>query len=582
MVRITGCSSILASFLLLAGLFFFGGETIGSYHYADWIAIPAFHAPFTLHLDHVSQWMGLIITGVGFLIHVYSIGYMEEESALARYFACMNFFIFSMLLLVLADNLLLLFMGWEGVGAASFFLIGFWHQKKSAEQAAKKAFMINRIGDFGLLMGILLLLVHFGSLEIPQLLSQATEGGALLTLATLLLFVGAVGKSAQLPLHSWLPDAMEGPTPVSALIHAATMVTAGVYLVVRLHPLFLLSPLSLTIVGWIGVLSALYAALTAVGQTDLKRVLAYSTMSQLGLMFVACGAGAFYAAMFHLTTHAFIKALLFLSAGNVLHGLHGENDMRKMGGLRKFLPQTNALFLLGILALSGIPPLAAFFSKDLILAVEFSSGYYLLYGIGLVASLLTAFYLTRAYCMTFWGIPKVKEAHESSRLMLYPIYVLAFLSVVGGLLGFAQHRLPFLENYLKDLGLLSAETGFSDEFLLSPETWIAFFLSALSILLAWKLYSKEEREEIPLLAQGFYLDPLGRSLFSNPAKWFSGWIRHHFEPAVVEGSLLAPVEGVSFVSRQLQLLQNGQIRSYVAWFALGFALLLFYLRIIHV
>jgi NADH-quinone oxidoreductase subunit L len=581
-VRIVGCSSILASFLLLVVLFLFDGDSIGSHHYVDWIAIPLFHAPFTLHLDHVSQWMGLIITGVGFLIHVYSIGYMEEESALARYFACMNFFIFSMLLLVLADNLLLLFMGWEGVGAASYFLIGFWHQKKSAEQAAKKAFMINRIGDFGLLMGILLLLVSFGTLEIPELLKKATDGGSLLTLATLLLFVGAVGKSAQLPLHSWLPDAMEGPTPVSALIHAATMVTAGVYLVVRMHPLFLLTPLTLTIVGWIGVLTALYAALTAVGQNDLKRVLAYSTMSQLGLMFVACGAGAFYAAMFHLTTHAFIKALLFLSAGNVLHGLHGENDMRKMGGLKKFLPQTNTLFLLGILALSGIPPLAAFFSKDLILAVEFSSGYYLLYGIGLAASLLTAFYLTRAYCMTFWGMAKAKEAHESPRIMLYPIYVLAFLSLTGGLLGFSPHRLPFLEEYLKGLGLLDAEKGFSDEFLLSPETWIAFFLSALSILLAWRLYSKQEREAIPLFAQGFYLDTIGRAVFSKPAQWSALWIRESVEPTIVEGSLLASVGGVSFISKQLQRLQNGQIRSYVAWFAVGFALLLFYLRITHV
>lgn len=582
LIRAFGVLSIFASFVLFAYLFLSGGDSIGSHRYFDWIAIPGFSAPFTLHLDHVSQWMGLIITGVGFLIHLYSVGYMEEEPSLARYFACMNFFIFSMLLLVLADNLLLLFVGWEGVGAASYFLIGFWHQKKSAEEAARKAFMINRIGDFGLLMGILLLLVNFGTLEIPGLLAKATVGGPLLTVATLLLFVGAVGKSAQLPLHSWLPDAMEGPTPVSALIHAATMVTAGVYLVVRMHPLFLLSPLTLTIVGWVGVLTALYAALTAIGQNDLKRVLAYSTMSQLGLMFLACGAGAFYAAMFHLTTHAFIKALLFLSAGNVLHGLHGDNDMRKMGGLARYLPQTNVLFLLGILALSGIPPMAAFFSKDLILEVEFSLGYYLLYGIGLAASLLTAFYLTRAYCLTFRGTAKAQSAHESPRIMLYPIYVLAFLSLTGGLLGFSMHRLPFLEEYLQGLGLLDAEKGFSHEIFISPETWIAFFLSALSIILSWKLYSKEEREEIPLLSNGFYLDPLGRAVLAGPAKGSSRWISQKFEPAVVEGSLIASVSGIYFLSKQLQQLQNGQIRSYVAWFAAGFALLLLYLRIIHV
>lgn len=577
----SGVLSIFTSFLLLAYLFFTGNDSIGSYHYFNWIAVPGFNAPFSLHLDHVSQWMGLIITGVGFLIHLYSVGYMDEEKSLARYFACMNFFIFAMLLLVLADNLLLLFVGWEGVGAASYFLIGFWHQKKSAESAAKKAFMINRIGDFGLLMGILLLYVNFGTIEIPALLKTAAVGGPLLTVATLLLFVGAVGKSAQLPLHSWLPDAMEGPTPVSALIHAATMVTAGVYLVVRMHPLFLLSPITLTVIGWIGVLTALYAALTAIGQSDLKRVLAYSTMSQLGLMFLACGAGAFYAAMFHLTTHAFIKALLFLSAGNVLHGLHGENDMRRMGGLAKFLPKTNALFLLGILALSGIPPMAAFFSKDLILDVEFERGYYVLFGIGLIASLLTAFYLTRAYCLTFRGVPKAESAHESPPIMLYPIYVLAGLSLAGGLLGFSLHRLPFLEEYLQGLGLLDAEKGFSHEIFLSPETWIAFFLSALSILLAWKLYSREEREELPLFTNAFYLDRMGRAALSGPAKESSRWLAQNFEPAVVEGSLQASVNGIQFLSKQLQRLQNGQIRSYVAWFAAGFALLLLYLRITH-
>lgn len=581
LIRFLGCGSIFLSFLGMLYLFFVGGERVGSHHYLDWIAVPGFSAPFSLHLDPLSIWMGLIITGVGFLIHLYSIGYMDPEPSLARYFACMNFFIFAMLLLILADNLLLLYFGWEGVGAASYLLIGFWFQKTSAERASMKAFLINRIGDFGMLLGIFLAAALLGTIEIPAL-NALNPNETVVTIVTLLLFIGAIGKSAQLPLFSWLPDAMEGPTPVSALIHAATMVTAGVYLVVRLHPLFEHAPFTLHVVGWVGGISALYAALTAVGQTDLKRVLAYSTMSQLGLMFLACGAGAFYAAMFHLTTHAFIKALLFLAAGNILHSLHGENNMRKMGGLASLMPKTHVLFLIGILALSGIPPLAAFFSKDLILEVELDADYYYLYGIGLVTSLLTAFYLTRAYCLTFLGKPNAPSAHEAPKIMLRPLYILATLAIIGGFLGFTTFQTPFLEHYLKDLGITHEEQFFSATLLKSFGTWIALALSCLSIALAWWLYGYSKKGDQPLLAEGFYLNQMGRFLFTKPSSRFAEWINYFVEPQAIQGSLKASVSAISSVSRQLQKLQNGQIRSYVAWMTLGVAFLLFYLRNINV
>lgn len=581
-IRLIGCSSIFFSFCSMAFLFWMGGEEIGSHRYLDWISVQGFSASFSLHLDHLSIWMGLIITGVGFLIHLYSIGYMDPEISLARYFACMNFFIFSMLLLVLADNLLLLYFGWEGVGAASYLLIGFWFQKPSAERASRKAFLINRIGDFGMLLGIFLAGAFLGTIDISAINALSPDKGVV-TIITLLLFIGAIGKSAQLPLQSWLPDAMEGPTPVSALIHAATMVTAGVYLVVRLHPLFELAPFTLQLVGWVGGITALYAAFTAIGQDDLKRVLAYSTMSQLGLMFLACGAGAFYAAMFHLTTHAFIKALLFLSAGNILHSLHGENNMKKMGGMASLMPQTNGLFLVGILALSGIPPLAAFFSKDLILEIEYDAGYATLYVVGLTTSLLTAFYLTRAYCLTFLGTAHSSGAHEAPKVMLWPLYCLAILSVIGGWLGFMPFHTPFLEHYLVKLGITPDEHEFSSVLLQSLGTWVAFFLSCMAILFSWWIYgySKKGRDQ-PVLAEGFYLNQVGRTLLIAPAMHFADWITHFVEPYGIQGSLNASERTVTLISQQFQKLQNGQIRSYVAWMALGAALLLFFLRTIHV
>ncbi len=396
LVSLVGCGTILISFICFCSLLAnstASGVSPLSVTLFEWIPVKGISADFTLHLDALSFVMTLVITGVGFLIHVYSIGYMEHEEDYARYFGFMNFFVFSMLTLVLAGNLVLLFVGWEGVGVASYLLIGYWYEKPVAAESATKAFVVNRIGDLGLLLGILLTYYLFGTSDMAEINQRAVSsfavGAPIITVLTLLYFIGAVGKSAQLPLYTWLPDAMAGPTPVSALIHAATMVTAGVYLLVRLNPVFMLAPTTLEVVGVIGAVTSLFASICAVGQTDLKRVLAYSTVSQLGLMFLACGVGAFYAAMFHLTMHAFVKALLFLSAGNVVHMLHDVTEMDQMGGLSKALPKTRWLFLIGVLALAGIPPLAAFFSKDLILEQSYLVGFKTLFWIGLAASTMT-------------------------------------------------------------------------------------------------------------------------------------------------------------------------------------------------
>lgn len=553
-----------------------------------WLPVDRINADFTLHLDPLSFVMALVITGVGFLIHVYSIGYMDHEDDFARYFACLNFFIFSMLLLVLAENLLLLFVGWEGVGLASYLLIGFWYQKPAAAKAATKAFVINRIGDFGLLLGLLLTFHTFGTGSIEEV-SRLTEGGFLkstsvLNILALLYFVGAIGKSAQLPLHTWLPDAMEGPTPVSALIHAATMVTAGVYLVVRMHSLFILAPDVLQAVGVIGGVTSLFAALCAVGQVDLKRVLAYSTVSQLGLMFLACGVGAFYAAMFHLVTHAFIKALLFLSAGNVVHMMHGTTDMQSMGGLRKIFRQTHWLFLIGVLALSGIPPLSAFFSKDLILEQEYLAGFKTLFFIGLIASILTGFYLTRAYCLTFTGACRfdkeiLSTVKEAPGVMLFPVYTLALLSIVGGLLGIAIGKTSLLEDFLGEVGIALPVREFLGNILLAPETLLAIGGSVLGVGTAAFIYTRQPDKisrPIALLRNAFYIDQIYRGLVIFPLKKASAMVADFFEPRVFTGLICSIANGIQDIAQRFQRLQNGQIRSYLAGMVFGTVLVLVY------
>jgi NADH-quinone oxidoreductase subunit L len=554
----------------------------------SWLPIKGIHANFTLHLDHLSMLMTLIITGIGFFIHVYSIGYMEHENDFARYFAFLNFFIFAMLLLVLAGHLLLLFVGWEGVGLASYLLIGFWYDRPAAAKAATKAFVVNRIGDFGFLIGLLLTFHLFGTgniLEINQRVnSEFTSGASILTLLTLLYFIGAAAKSAQLPLHTWLPDAMEGPTPVSALIHAATMVTAGVYLIVRMHPVFMLAPATLQIIGIIGAATSLFAAFCAVGQLDLKRVLAYSTVSQLGLMFLACGAGAFYSAMFHLTTHAFMKSLLFLSAGNVVHMMHGKTDMEKMGGLSKIFTKTHWFFLIGVLAMSGIPPLAAFFSKDLILEQEYLAGFETLYYIGLGASILTGFYLMRAYCLTFTGkLPREENAlviaKEAPPIMLIPLGLLALLSIGGGFLGFAFGKTPILECFLMEIGITPAEKELSTGLALSPEMIMAVLGALIGVGLSLILYTRfKDRigKTIPLFQNSFYLNEIYWNGIVIPLKAFSQFLGSFIEPKVFNGSINLTTNVVQGSAHTLQRIQSGQIRSYVAWIVIGTVFLFAY------
>lgn len=577
------CSTVLISFLCFSSLVF---KENGTFTLYKWIHFGQINADFTLHLDHLSLLMALIITGVGFLIHVYSNGYMDHDEDFARYFAFLNFFIFAMLLLILAGDLLVLFVGWEGVGLASYLLIGYWYERPVAAQAAVKAFVVNRVGDLGFLLGILLIYSTLGTTNISEILQHAgSMTGTVVLVLTLLLFFGATGKSAQLPLHTWLPDAMAGPTPVSALIHAATMVTAGVYLIVRLHPLYLLAPSTLQFVGYIGAATALFAALCALAQTDLKRVLAYSTVSQLGLMFLACGAGAFYAAMFHLTMHAFMKALLFLAAGNVVHMMHDTTEMGKMGGLAKVFPKTHWLFLIGVLAMSGVPPLAAFFSKDLILEVEYEMGYNTLFYIALIASVLTAFYLTRAYCLTFLGPShqspeELKNIKEAPLVMLLPVFVLAILSVVGGFLGFGFGNIPLLESFLQEIGVTPLEHELSSHIELSPEFLMAVFGGLLGIIVAAIMYTKfSDRlgNTIQFLRKAFYIDEIYWNVFVRPLKALSNAIANFFEPKIFEGSIQLVAQSTQGVALGLQHMQSGELRSYVAWMVVGAVVLIVFL-----
>ncbi|HVA97467.1 MAG TPA: NADH-quinone oxidoreductase subunit L [Bacteroidia bacterium] len=445
---VIACTSVLASFIVSAGIFFqlvSGSATATTVPLFNWIYAGSFSAPFSFLIDPLSSIFLLIITGVGFLIHLYSVGYMHDDEGFSRYFSYLNLFIFFMLLLVLGSNYLILFVGWEGVGLCSYLLIGFWFKNNDYNNAAKKAFVMNRIGDFGFLLGIILIFITFGSISYAGVFGQAklfTSGTTTITAITLLLFVGAMGKSAQIPLYTWLPDAMAGPTPVSALIHAATMVTAGIYMIARSNILYVLAPYSMTVVAVIGAVTAVFAASIALVQNDIKKILAYSTVSQLGYMFLGLGVGAFTGSVFHVMTHAFFKALLFLGAGSVIHAMGGEQDVRKMGGLKKHLPITAITFLIATLAISGIPPFAGFFSKDEILAHAFGSNiWYWILGYG--GSLMTAFYMFRVYYLTFYGKFRGSEKqehhlHESPSVMTIPLIILAVLSAIGGFVGIPE------------------------------------------------------------------------------------------------------------------------------------------------
>jgi NADH-quinone oxidoreductase subunit L len=585
---------------------------------APWIRAGSFQADFAFYLDQLSLVMLLVVTGVGFLIHIYSVGYMWEEGGFYRFFSYLNLFMFFMLTLVLASNYLLMFIGWEGVGLASYLLIGFWFTKDSAAAAGKKAFIVNRIGDFGFLIALFLLIKHFGSLNFEQLfraispMSAETAGAALLTSVGVLLMVGAAGKSAQIPLYVWLPDAMEGPTPVSALIHAATMVTAGVYMVARSHVIFERAPMALTVVAIVGTLTAFFAATIGIAQTDIKKVLAYSTVSQLGYMFMACGVGAFSAGIFHLMTHAFFKGLLFLAAGSVIHAVGGEQDMRRMGGLRTKIPWTFWTMTAATFAIAGFPPLAGFFSKDAILWEAYSSPYgsWAYWLIGVVTAFITSFYMFRLWFLTFFGeyrgeaeashgqadshAPPAPPAHghggihESPRVMLVPLAILAVLSVCGGWVGserFEQFLRPAFYGNSQGFGPEEVFRGNSTETLLML---ISVAAATLGFLLAWQLYHR--RPQLPqqiadrlgrlydAVVHKYYVDELYAALFVKPLVDGSSRILWHgIDQDVIDATLDNSARGAREVSDSVRHMQSGNLRSYAGWIAAGAALVIAYM-----
>ena len=554
-----------------------------------WISAGTLHVDFSLVLDHLSLVMLLVVTGVGFLIHLYSVGYMHDDPGYARYFSYLNMFLFFMTTLVLAGNVLLMFVGWEGVGLASYLLIGFWFQKKSAADAGKKAFIVNRIGDFGFLIGIFLLLGNFGTLTFAeigaQLAAQPAWTGGILTAICLCLLAGATGKSAQLPLYVWLPDAMEGPTPVSALIHAATMVTAGVYMIARTHFLFDRSPYALGVVAIVGAATAFFAATMGLAQNDIKRVLAYSTISQLGYMFLGCGVAAYSAAIFHLMTHAFFKALLFLAAGSVIHAMGGEQDMRKMGGLRRKLPVTFWTMTAAVFAICGIFPFAGFFSKDAILYAAFQQGAggKALWFVGLVTALLTALYMFRLWYMTFFGEMRSHDAHphEAPLSMLVPLVILGILSVCGGWIGMERFG-----GYLAPAVGPRIAPGVGGH----TELWLSI-LAVLVALEGWLIADKYYRRKperpaqlvsrVPgvysLVANKYYVDELYGAVFVKPllagSRYLLEWV---VDTAILGGAAWLLAGLATFCGAILQRWQSGNLRSYAAWLAAGAAALLLF------
>ena len=559
----------------------------------SWIPVGALHIDVALLADPLSITMALFITGIGSLIHLYAIGYMHGDPKFSKFFLYLNLFVFSMLMLVLGENLLVTFLGWEGVGACSYFLISFWHTRNSAAVAGKKAFVTNRIGDFGVMTAMFLAFSTIGSVSYSSI-NEAAHTGALApvtaTAIGLLLFVGACGKSAQLPLYLWLPDAMEGPTPVSALIHAATMVTSGVFLMTRMSPVLHASyEWAPMIIACVGAATALYAATIAVAQNDIKKVLAYSTVSQLGYMFLAVGSGAYVAAIFHMVTHAFFKALLFLGSGSVIHGMHHEQDMRRMGALRKLMPVTAITFIIGWLAIAGVPPFAGFWSKDEILLYVYANNRGL-YVVGLVTALLTAFYMTRQVIMVFYGEAKWKdhahdhgahgdfEPHESPKIMLFPLIVLSVLSVIGGAMQLPfTKKLHFLEHWLAPV----VEESEAD----IHHTWayenkyvllvVAVLIAATGIAAAFAVYAKKKAKAIEprVLEQAWFYDAGAAKLVGGPGRAaFNAvaWADSH----IVDGAVNGTATLVRGIASQVRKSQSGFTRVYAALMAVGAVALL--------
>jgi NADH-quinone oxidoreductase subunit L len=564
----------------------------------DWIVAGNFRAGFDLQLDPLTVVMLLVVTGVGFLIHIYSTGYMAHEEGYYRFFSYLNLFMFFMLILVLAANYVLLFVGWEGVGLCSYLLIGFYFLKKSAADAGKKAFIVNRIGDFGFMLGMFLLFRTFHSLDFGTVFAAASKPEVAIeplgtfgtiTVACLLLFVGATGKSAQLPLYVWLPDAMEGPTPVSALIHAATMVTAGVYVVARSHILFTHAPTAMYVVAIVGCATAFFAATIGLVQSDIKKVLAYSTVSQLGYMFLGCGVGAFGAGIFHLMTHAFFKALLFLSAGSVIHAMGGEQDMWRMGGLWKKIKITFVCMLFGTIAIAGFPPFAAFFSKDAILfsAYNSESGGKALYAVGLFAAVLTSFYMFRLIWLTFFGEKRYDEhhvhVHESPLNMTVPLMILAFLSLTGGWV--AAPALWGGKDYFSEFlsPVFGAGEAVGREASASLEHWlsiVAVIAATAGLLVAWQMYKKNVQQGKSeglhkLLYNKYYVDEIYQAAIVSPLVWLSRNVLWKVVDAgVIDGTVNGVAHGAEAVGDTLRHTQSGNTRSYAVWVIVG-ALVIF-------
>jgi NADH-quinone oxidoreductase subunit L len=570
--------------------------------YFSWIVAGDFRAGFDLQVDHLTMVMLLVVTGVGWLIHVYSVGYMAHEGGYYRFFSYLNLFMFFMLILVLAANYVLLFVGWEGVGLSSYLLIGFYFLRRSAADAGKKAFIVNRIGDFGFMLGMFLLFKTFGTLDFAPLFSKAGPLPAdavgqlgTITIACLLLFMGACGKSAQLPLYVWLPDAMEGPTPVSALIHAATMVTAGVYVVARSHVLFMHAPTAMLVVAIVGCATALFAATIGLVQTDIKRVLAYSTVSQLGYMFLACGVGAFTAGIFHLMTHAFFKALLFLASGSVIHAMGGEQNMQRMGGLSKKIRWTYLTMLTATLAIAGFPPFAGFFSKDTILFNAFKyrvSGVdtpgHILYAVGLLTALLTSFYMFRLIFLTFHGKPRFDEhkvhVHESPWSMLGPLVVLAVLSIFGG--WFALPALLGGEDYFSRFlaPVFGAREAAGAEATVRTLEWtlagVAVVAATVGLLVAFWLYirqpgkpealAKSLRGVYTTLLNKYYVDEIYAALIVRPLLWISrNVLWQAVDVGVIDGTVNGLAEGATGIGDGVRHAQSGNTRSYAVWVVIG-------------
>ncbi|MDP3025456.1 MAG: NADH-quinone oxidoreductase subunit L [candidate division Zixibacteria bacterium] len=602
LVSLIGCGTIGVSFLISVKILFELLSLPAEHRIIErvvfpWIYSGLFKVNVSFLLDPLSCVMILVVSGVGFFIHVYSIGYMGEDKGFARFFSFMNLFVFFMLTLVLSNNFLLLYLGWEGVGLCSYLLIGFWYEKKSASDAAKKAFIVNRIGDFGFALGIMLIFWTFGTLNYSDVFLQApsilTLGGGLATAITLLLFAGAVGKSAQIPLYVWLPDAMEGPTPVSALIHAATMVTAGVYMVARCHVLFQLAPFTMGLVAVIGAVTALYTASIGMVQNDIKRVLAYSTISQLGYMFLGCGVGAFASGIFHLMTHAFFKALLFLGAGCVMHALSGELNMQKMGELKNKLPVTFWTMFAAVLAISGIPLFSGFFSKDEILWKAFSQGNLILWIIGLVTAGMTAFYMFRLFFLTFFGKSRVDESikshiHESPKIMIVPLMVLAVLSVIGGYIGVPK-SLGGGNNFESFLSPVFGEKGeialhpASTEYLLMA---LSVVVALLGIFFAYRFYIKSpdlpkslaQRFSFPykLLLNKYYVDELYFKIVVNPLLKFATFLWQFFDVKVIDGIANGLANTVNWFAGIGRKVQTGYVRNYALGMVFGVLLILAY------